>query len=919
MAASALITPECWMRRHQVAAVAGAVVAGAVTRGSNGPAPSSPARTAARTRPGGHSTSAAAGRSDAVALIAGSGSLPSAQLAERERMEVRMVDFSKLVGKQAAVDASDPLKLFDSLDRKGSHTTLRPAQIEALTALHQRRGERDHVLKLGTGVGKSTVALLYLRSYMATTKRPGVYLCPTRQLVLQVLEEADRLGIAAHEYPASEPHPEPACMAGKAVIVCTYAKLFNGKSTFDRTDVNVTPSAIVLDDAHAGIDEVRKGFTFHLTAAEVTKPLINIFEGAGRAYHIAIWEEILNGRKEPTLEIPYWSWVAMLDEVRACLSAHAEHKELLFVWPFLRDHLRWCRCVVAAEGIEIVPNVMPTQLVRAYDTAGHRLFMSGTLADEAVLVRELACTGSAALNPVVAGSDAGLGERMVLTPTLVDRSLNRKWVMKICADAAKGVRVVALCAKEERAKEWEAFGAKVVTGDAVIDVVEQLRSGDVKFAAFAQRYDGVDLPDEACRLLVIDGMPYGEGIVDRHDSSHTGARNRLVFRIEQGMGRAVRSPADYAVVVLAGPELASFTSKVDVRELMSADARVQLELAHELAVLAGGAGAEPDVNVVDMMRKCINRDPGWKAFYDERVRKNVTAPFRRAPDNAIQLADAEQRAAARARDGATQEAAQIMTDAMAKNCVNGDEIAKAYFIQQKASYLYATNRGEALEAQKHAYAKNRGLLRPPEGVVNRPADAGRIYAAAAVLRWYGTFANPNGAIAEFQAVRPKLSFAVSHNNFEQGLKELGVFIGAEGFRPEVEDGVGAPDNLLLWGDQGFVIEAKNEAKYDEIPKKDAEQLLHSMEWFKHEYPTREGVPIMAVSATKRGQGIFMPEDARILTPTLLERLLGAIESFLANLTTRSPSGWTEKEIAALLNQHALSTTQFITTFTAPVQ
>jgi hypothetical protein len=76
---------------------------------------------------------------------------------------------------------------------------------------------------------------------------------------------------------------------------------------------------------------------------------------------------------------------------------------------------------------------------------------------------------------------------------------------------------------------------------------------------------------------------------------------------------------------------------------------------------------------------------------------------------------------------------------------------------------------------------------------------------------------------------------------------------------------------------------------------------------------------MAVPTTKRGEGIFMPEGARILTPALLERLLGALESFLANLTARSPSGWTETEVAALLNQHALSATQLIATFTAPVQ
>ena len=95
-----------------------------------------------------------------------------------------MVDFGKLVGRAPQVAVTDPVKLFASLDRKGSHTTLRPAQVQALELLHQRRAERDHVLKLGTGVGKSSVALLYLKSYMVETKRPGVYLCPTRQLVL---------------------------------------------------------------------------------------------------------------------------------------------------------------------------------------------------------------------------------------------------------------------------------------------------------------------------------------------------------------------------------------------------------------------------------------------------------------------------------------------------------------------------------------------------------------------------------------------------------------------------------------------------------------------------------------------------------------------------------------------------------------
>jgi hypothetical protein len=54
-----------------------------------------------------------------------------------------MVDFSKLVGKKRVVDVSDPIRLFDSLDRQASHTTLRPLQIEVLQEIRKRRNERD--------------------------------------------------------------------------------------------------------------------------------------------------------------------------------------------------------------------------------------------------------------------------------------------------------------------------------------------------------------------------------------------------------------------------------------------------------------------------------------------------------------------------------------------------------------------------------------------------------------------------------------------------------------------------------------------------------------------------------------------------------------------------------------------------------
>jgi len=64
-----------------------------------------------------------------------------------------MIDFSKLVEKKRVVDVSDPIRLFDSLDRQASHTTLRPLQHEVLDEIRKRRNERDIILKMSTGAG----------------------------------------------------------------------------------------------------------------------------------------------------------------------------------------------------------------------------------------------------------------------------------------------------------------------------------------------------------------------------------------------------------------------------------------------------------------------------------------------------------------------------------------------------------------------------------------------------------------------------------------------------------------------------------------------------------------------------------------------------------------------------------------------
>ena len=175
-----------------------------------------------------------------------------------------MIDFGSLVGSEPEKVTYDLEKFYGALDVKGTHTEPRPAQREAMQALTARHVEKDLVLKVSTGAGKTTVGLLYLYGFMRVSGQPVVFLCPTVQLIEQVLEEAQRLGIRARAYLAGETYPPDECVRGDAVLVCTYEKLFNAKSTFARNDVNLVPHAIVLDDAHAGAENIRKQFTLGL-------------------------------------------------------------------------------------------------------------------------------------------------------------------------------------------------------------------------------------------------------------------------------------------------------------------------------------------------------------------------------------------------------------------------------------------------------------------------------------------------------------------------------------------------------------------------------------------------------------------------------------------------------------------------------
>ena len=104
---------------------------------------------------------------------------------------------------------------------------------------------------------------------------------------------------------------------------------------------------------------------------------------------------------------------------------------------------------------------------------------------------------------------------------------------------------------------------KVATTNNIYETVKSLKDGNYSQAVvFANRYDGIDLPDNACRILIIDSKPYFDSLLDRYEEdcrSESDIMNiRIAQKVEQGLGRSVRGEKDYSIIVLVGGDLIKF-------------------------------------------------------------------------------------------------------------------------------------------------------------------------------------------------------------------------------------------------------------------------------------------------------------------------------------------------------------------------
>lgn len=212
---------------------------------------------------------------------------------------------------------------------------------------------------MNTGAGKTLTGLLMLYSKLIEGYGPALYVCPDKQLVDQVIEQAHNYGIPACAFDAKGDYPSE-FLNKQSVLVCNFEKLFNGKSIFVRD--NIQPGAVLLDDAHTGIRRVRQNATITIPRRHsLFQRLLLLFredlenQGAGTFARIS--------DKEPSpralMRVRYWAWVSKNAHVVRMINAYRKDDAIDFAWQLLADDLLQCDCVISSQGLEISPTHVP--------------------------------------------------------------------------------------------------------------------------------------------------------------------------------------------------------------------------------------------------------------------------------------------------------------------------------------------------------------------------------------------------------------------------------------------------------------------------------------------------------------------------------------------------------------------------------
>lgn len=532
---------------------------------------------------------------------------------------------------QQSVTFEDPEQLYLKLTERGAGPgPLWSHQADVLRSWHgSHLDHRDVALELPTGAGKTLVSGLIADFRRRTASDRVAYLCLTRQLGKQT---ADRLteyqipNVLLTGHVRDWNRADRALYtSGAAVAVTTYSHVFNSNPAINDA------ACLILDDAHGAAGYVAKPWSLELDRDEdatIYQDVLSLIAPALDPLVVTRFQSASPGTDYAT-DVYLASPIAVNKSAGALESlfeaagkADQLSNDVYHTYSKLRGHLDRCLFYASFRRIQIRPLIPPTSVHAAFDSPARRIYVSATLGSGGELERSFGRKQIRRIPAPKGWDKRGTGRRFFCFPELTmdlssEPSGLATWVKKTIG----GRRSLVLTPDGRTAK---VVAENLIPDEDVIlhaaDVEEDLdafTSEETATLILNNRYDGIDLPDEDCRLVMLDGFPAKGDLQERFLYGSLGAENvlneRIRARISQGAGRATRNTRDFATVIVLGDTLVSYLGRLDVLAAMHPELHAEIEFGWAQSLANNSAGMTENIAVFD------RHDSDWTGLDDDIV------------------------------------------------------------------------------------------------------------------------------------------------------------------------------------------------------------------------------------------------------------------------------------------------------------
>ncbi|MDO3423987.1 DEAD/DEAH box helicase family protein [Chryseobacterium sp. APV1] len=813
---------------------------------------------------------------------------------------------------------SEPIDLFYSLKKEKDFAFLRDAQNEVLSEWYKRKGEKNLLIKMNTGAGKTLVGLLILYSKMLETKKKCLFLCPDKQLVNQVLEQSKNYSIPTCIFDEDENDFPEEFLNNEAILITTVQKLFNGKNKFDKQKIEI--ESIVIDDAHRCIEKIKDSFTIKIpNDNQMYDNLVNLFTDELRRQAIGSFEAIKMQHPEYYMKLPFWSWLDNEQAVIRIMSNQIGDKDtLLFKWDLFYNNYKQYELYLKYQGIEISPIKCFTTNIETYKNAKNVYALSATFENEKSLLFDLDFTLDSILNPVEPKNKKDYGQRLILSPKRYFRDFDMDDLKEIINHhLSNNENILVLVPSYRDARSWESLGAKIII-ENIVEELDCLKRTKGNFIVIANRYDGIDLGGDACNVLIIYEHPNYKFIKDKYyeNISHKSETNLIAQTLEQGLGRTVRSGSDYSVVYLLGKNILRFLRQKDNFKYLNKHTKKQIEMGLDLLSNVGDVKKEEIAKTIyETADYCLSQNSDWLLYY-QNFMKNESNSEELDKEEVLQLKQLEKEAIVEFVKGNHKNSVDRINTILNQNLTNSEN---AIYLTLKANILYEIDKNGSNDLIIKSREFSRHMFEPflAQEYTKKQLKAGNQFEKAKAF--LHNFSTTNDAIDTMNEIISGLVYDESNpsDRFENSINLLGKVLGFISFRPEKEKYEGSDNLWLMENNVCLIMESKSEKLHKNlISKTDISQLMHSVNWFGEKY-LNDNLVVYGVTLQynrRKETNVTVNDEIKVIDHESLEKLKDSLSKYISFLSKNNVREITIDKIKAEFVSLKFSNDLFINSY-----